>query len=141
MNSAADFPRDARLLNAAEFKQVFNARQRIGGRFFLLQWCPGKASTARLGRAISRKADPRAVGRNRIKRLLRDCFRQQRARLPVCDLVFLAKPEARQASNQQLREEIQWLWRKLCALPGHASQGTMPAAPTAVDDVQVTPSD
>ncbi|PSD31919.1 hypothetical protein C7E12_01740, partial [Stenotrophomonas maltophilia] len=38
----------------------------------------GRHNAARLGLAVSRKVDPNAVGRNRIKRVLRDILRQTR---------------------------------------------------------------
>ncbi|MBD8526361.1 ribonuclease P protein component [Pseudomarimonas arenosa] len=141
MNQAAAFPRTARLLAAAEFKQVFNARQRIGGRLFVLHWHASGAETARLGLAISRKVDRRAVARNRLKRLIRDSFRLHRHELPALDLVLLARADAPDASNEALRKELTWLWRKLAALPGNRGQGTMPAAPVATDEAPVTPPD
>lgn len=141
VNIVAGFPRSHRLLKAAEFKQVFDARQRIGGRFFVLHWSNSASGQPRLGLAISRKVDPRAVGRNRLKRLTRESFRQKAAELPPFDLVMLARTPAREASNEQLVAELGWLWRKLGALPGNRGQGTMPAAPSATDEVPVTPPD
>jgi ribonuclease P protein component len=68
------------------------------------------------------------VGRNRIKRLLRDAFRHQICRLPAVDLVFVPKSEAAAAPNEALREDLARLWDRLSALPPPVAQGTMPAA-------------
>ena len=59
-----------------------------------LHWLASEAP-ARLGLAVSRKVDPHAVGRNRIKRVLRDQFRKLRAQLPGGDYVLVARVAAR----------------------------------------------
>ncbi len=52
------------------------------------------ACAARLGLVVGRKLVKSAVGRNRIKRILREQFRQRRAGLPTVDVIFrlIAKP-------------------------------------------------
>ena len=42
---------------------------------------------ARLGLVVPKRALPRAVDRNRAKRVLRESFRKARAGLPPCDIV------------------------------------------------------
>ena len=69
---------------------------------------------ARLGLAISKKALPRANQRNRIKRLLRESFRQHS--LPSIDLVFLAKPGLVAKDNKVLFDKLSLIWDKLAAL-------------------------
>ena len=71
----------ARVRARAEFDRVFADGRRTSDPLFALHWLRDDAP-ARLGLAVSRKVDPHAVGRNRIKRVLRDAFRQQRADLP-----------------------------------------------------------
>jgi len=46
------------------------------------------ARLARLGLVVPKKLCKLAVHRNLAKRLVREAFRQQRAGLPACDLVF-----------------------------------------------------
>lgn len=77
-------------------------------------------SEARLGLAISGKAVPRSVDRNRIKRLARESFRARRAALPALDIVILARSGAAAAPAAQLRETLDRLWTKAiasCATP------------------------
>ncbi len=52
------------------------------------------ACDARLGLVVGRKLVKSAVGRNRIKRVLREQFRLRRAGLPKVDVIFrlIAKP-------------------------------------------------
>lgn len=75
---------------------------------------------ARLGLALSGKAVPRAVDRNRIKRLARESFRANRERLPALDIVILARSGVARAPDAQLRETLDRLWTKAiasCATP------------------------
>jgi ribonuclease P protein component len=68
---------------------------------------------ARLGLAISRKSVRRAVDRNRIKRLIRESFRQHRLLLDSLDIVILSAISAADVSNREMRESLTKLWRKI----------------------------
>ena len=67
----------------------------------------------RLGIAVARKAVAAAVGRNRIKRQVRESFRLHRAALPGLDVVVQAKPAAAAASNAGIRASLEWHWQEL----------------------------
>jgi ribonuclease P protein component len=67
----------------------------------------------RLGLAISKKNAKRAVDRNRIKRLIRESFRQNQYNLPAIDLVVMAKPVTKSAENQQIFHSLDQHWDKL----------------------------
>ena len=71
--SANRFPRAARVRAKAEFTAVFESGRRTAEPRMALHWL-ADAEPARLGLAVSRKVDPHAVGRNRIKRALREAF-------------------------------------------------------------------
>jgi len=90
-----------------------------------LHWLPADRP-ARLGLAVSRKVDPHAVGRNRIKRVLRDILRQTRTDIQPGDFVVVARSAARSASNDDIRQAFLRLLRRLRALPAPAVDGTMP---------------
>ena len=123
----ARFPRSARVRLRAEYSAVFEQGRRHGDPLFALHWAPGPQSP-RLGLAVSRKVDPRAVGRNRIKRVLRDATRRLRPQLAGGDYVVVARVAARSASNAQLVEAWLKLLHRAGALPHPATGGTMPAA-------------
>jgi ribonuclease P protein component len=127
----AGFPPRARLRKGSEYAQVFSKARRIGGLCFGLHALPHEADEARLGMAVSRKVDPRAVVRNRIKRRLRDTFRRLRSRLRPGDYVFSARPAAASATPEQLRTEIVRLLERAGALPPAGPAGTLapPADP------------
>lgn len=67
----------------------------------------------RLGLAISRKAADRAVDRNRIKRIVRESFRNNASTMSALDIVVRATPVARKQPNELLSRKLNDLWRKL----------------------------
>jgi len=123
----ASFPRCARVRARSEFTRVFDAGKRIAHPALGLHWLHDDAPP-RLGLAVSRKVDRRAVGRNRIKRLLRDEFRHLRARLPPGAYVIVARAGAAALDAPQLRAVFCSLLQRSGALPPPVSPGTMPPA-------------
>jgi len=133
------FPRTARVRAPADFDRIFQHGRRVALPVLALHWqphatepevpaTPPPVPSARLGLAVSRKVDPHAVGRNRIKRVLRDSFRRQRTDLPGGDYVVVARVGAAKLTNDELRQAFLALLRRAGALPGSASPVTMPAA-------------
>lgn len=110
------FRRSQRLLKPAEFQRVFKAGQRCGDRHFGVIAAHNDLGHARLGLAISRKIDRRAVGRNRLKRIVRAWFRN--AKLPPVDLVVTGRGAVAAARRDQLWASLhhieQQLWKR-CA--------------------------
>lgn len=120
-------PRGARVRSKAQFEQVFRSGRRSADPLLALHW-PDDGNTPRLGLAVSRRVDGRAVGRNRIKRALRECFRHRRAQLRPGAYVVVARTPAAGAPGRALCEALQRRLRALGALPPPASLGTMPPA-------------
>ena len=130
------FPRRAHLRASAEFQAVFGGGTRFSGPLFRLQVlpaAPGQSEPqARLGMTVSKRVDKRAVARNRIRRQVREAFRQQRAQLPPGDYVFQAKPEAAQVDNPGLRAALlKLLGKAATSLKPPVAPGTMPPAAPA----------
>jgi ribonuclease P protein component len=111
----------------SEFTRVFDAGKRIAHPALGLHWLRDEAPP-RLGLAVSRKVDRRAVGRNRIKRLLRDEFRHLRTRLPAGAYVIVARAGAAKLDAAQLRTVFCSLLQRSGALPPPLAPGTMPPA-------------
>jgi ribonuclease P protein component len=129
------FPPEARLHVPAEFKACFESGQRLSSRYFRVHY--RLAGAARLGLAVSRKVDRRAVVRNRIKRIARDSFRRSRGLLPAVELVLLAKREAAAALPAALAADLAALWRRLAALKPLTQEGTMRADAPTVESAPV----
>ena len=95
----ASFPRNVRVRTGAEYARVFELSRRTSDPLLSLHWLASEAP-ARLGLAVSRKVDPHAVGRNRIKRTLRDAFRHVRGQLPPGDYVVVARAAAGKSGSR-----------------------------------------
>ena len=120
-------PSQARVRVRAEFDRVFGEGRRTGTPLLALH-LHRDGQPARLGLAVSRKVDRRAVGRNRIKRALREEFRALRTALPGAAYVIVARPPAAAASRAALRQAFHDALRRAGALPAPEPGGTMPAA-------------
>jgi ribonuclease P protein component len=123
------FPRSARVLARAEFDRVFADGRRAGSPLLAVHWL-GTGEAPKLGLAVSRKVDPRAVGRNRIKRLLRDAFRRNRDRIAPGSYVVVVRAAAATADASALRDAFATVLRRLGALPPSGADGTMPGSPS-----------
>lgn len=124
------FPRSARVRTRADFDRVFKDGRRAALPVLALHVHRTDACNARLGLAVSRKVDPHAVGRNRIKRQLREAFRALRADLAPGDYVVVARPGAAALGGVELRAAFLDLLRRARALPAPMPAGTMPPPPT-----------
>ncbi|MFD0739694.1 ribonuclease P protein component [Lysobacter koreensis] len=127
MNSTR-FPRTARVRARSDFDRIFKQGRRVALPVLALHW-QAVDVPPRLGLAVSRKVDPHAVGRNRIKRVLRDSFRHHRHALADGDYVVVARPGASRCSGEELRAAFLALLRRAgaFALPAPPAPGTMPA--------------
>lgn len=109
------FPREARLLDAQGYSRVFKRNRRVTNKYWIVLGHQSDASEARLGLAIAKKRAKRAVDRNKIKRIARESFREQRAALCGIDAVVMNKDSAAGASNVELRQSIDTLWVELAS--------------------------
>lgn len=107
-NSA--FPREARLLASEDYDRVFKKPVRVSAQGMLILACKNDQDCARLGLVVPKKILKRAVWRNRVKRLVRESFRNTRESLPNIDLVFLARPGIGDISNRDISSTLDGLW-------------------------------
>ncbi|UNK48250.1 ribonuclease P protein component [Lysobacter sp. S4-A87] len=133
---SARFPRTARVRARSDFDRIFQHGRRVALPVLALHW-QASENAPRLGLAVSRKVDPHAVGRNRIKRVLRTTFRQIRGELAAGDYVVVARPAAARSTGPELAAALRGLLQRCGALsaaapapslPPTSATGTMPAA-------------
>ncbi|MEE4216617.1 MAG: ribonuclease P protein component [Xanthomonadales bacterium] len=120
-NGRATLPRSSKLLKPSEFKRVFVQNASSTDRCFRVLARPSIAGRMRLGMAVSKKVDKSAVGRNRIKRVIRESFRHWRAgQSPGTDLsldiVVLARPASATMCKEQLFSSLEKHWPSLLRL-------------------------
>ena len=113
MNSTFDFPKSARLLRPAEFKNVFNDPVRFSRNGVVVLARKSTSPTARVGLAVAKKHVKRAHERNRIKRLARETFRLHPARDCGMDCVVMVRHGVAEASNEELRAAFNAAWKRL----------------------------
>jgi ribonuclease P protein component len=94
----------------------------LSGKHFVVRALINTWPAARLGLIASRKAAPRAVDRNRCKRLAREAFRSVKAKLPAVDVVFQQKNDLRKYGNLAIRRELDRLLREVAARFGSGVQ-------------------
>ena len=108
-----DFARSKRLLKPGEFKQVFDHSTRSSDSNLTIFGRPNTLANGRLGLAISKKQLKLAVDRNRIKRLVRESFRQHQSRLCGLDLVVLARRSIHDLDNRQILHALERHWQRI----------------------------
>jgi ribonuclease P protein component len=106
------FRKTNRLLDAAAFGRVFKKATRSRDKFFTVLCRDNKDASARLGLAISKKHCRKATSRNRIKRVIRESFRQHQKQLTGLDLVVINQPAATMANNLAMIESLERHWQK-----------------------------
>ena len=120
--------RALRLRNRRQFLRVQRGGTKRHTRHFLVfmsRRADEPQGPARLGITVTRKVGG-AVQRNRIKRLVREAFRHERAAFPAgWDVVFVAKRDATALSFEQARREIRAAarWLQAPPAPGAAARG------------------
>ena len=106
------FTKNHRLLDAAAFGRVFDRATRSRDELFTVLCTRNKQSIARLGLAISKKHCRMATARNRIKRIIRESFRQQQTFLAGLDVVVINRPGAAAATSRQISDSLDKHWQR-----------------------------
>lgn len=113
----ARFTKQAKLLNAADFDRVFEKSVRSSDQYFTVLVRPNELDHPRLGMAISKRRVKLAVGRNRLKRLVRENFRLSEQNYNA-DYVVMAGKHGAIGTNQELIKSLERHWellKKKCA--------------------------
>jgi len=101
------------LTRPGEFKQVFTHSKRAGDEYFSVLGHNNNSAIARLGLAIAKKHIKRAVGRNRIKRLVRESFRRHQQELAGLDIVVLLRRDVTPLDNNDVYKRLNKLWKAI----------------------------
>jgi ribonuclease P protein component len=126
-HSAASFGKYRRLLTAADYKVVFDgATVKSSHRNLLILARPGEGRHTRLGLVIAKKNVGKAVQRNRIKRIVRESFRQLPETSIPLDVVFLARRGIDDLDNASLFTTLGEQWQKLSRHASSTPQGNVP---------------
>ena len=107
------FPQKNRLNKSSDYQEVFKSTCRSTDSNFIILVKRNKLSFARLGLAISRKRIQSAVGRNKVKRMIRESFRHNKTDLKGLDVVVIAKKNINYQDRHVIGKSLMTHWRKL----------------------------
>lgn len=117
-----------RVKRRGDYLEVQAHGRRVQARHFVVIVQPrplgaGPESPTRIGVTVTKKVSG-AVGRNRVKRLVREVFRRNRDRFPAgCDVVFIARAGAEGLDYETVLAEVTSVERAM-----HAAARAAPAA-------------
>jgi len=106
--------RRGRLTGSGAFDTVFRAGRRSEGQYLQLVAMAAAPVGGRVGFVIGRKALPRAVDRNRVRRMLRVVLREARPTIAGLDVIIRVKHAAPRSEFRQIVMEAA---RMLAMLP------------------------
>jgi ribonuclease P protein component len=111
-------PARLRLRRKGDFDAAHAHGRRISDGLFAVTVNVNQSGAARLGLAVGVRVAGGAVGRNRIRRIVRESFRVHQHVIPAVDLVVSARPAAAAASGRTLHASLAALWKKVGAQCG-----------------------
>ena len=108
----ATFPKSYRLLKRFEFRRLSGSSNVVSRPAFLIVWQDFACGHPRIGITASRKVGS-AVVRNRVKRQVREYFRNNHNSLPSVDLNLIVRRKAAEMDTVTLHEELAHAFRKI----------------------------
>lgn len=106
-------PKQAKLIKTDEFSSVFNFRKRIATSHLVVHYQPNAHQRPRIGLVVSKKMQKLAVGRNYMRRVLRELFRLKQHEIAHVDLVIRVQNKFTKSDFEYIKQEFDMLIRKL----------------------------
>jgi ribonuclease P protein component len=104
------FKRSERVVSSGDFVKAKRRGRRIRGKLITLSYVAG--GLKRIGIVASRKSG-NAVERNRIKRTIREFFRNNKGAFPDGDCIFILSEGLGATANEDIVDEMEKLLRSL----------------------------
>ena len=98
-----------------DFSRVFRQGKRTGGDGLTVLTVENSVGYPRLGLAIAKKHIKLANQRNRLKRIIRESFRQHQSAFSNIDIVVLSRPGIGQYDSKQIRAALERHWLTVVA--------------------------
>jgi ribonuclease P protein component len=106
-------PARLRLRRKRDFDAAHARGRRTSDGLFTVTATSNETGAARIGTAVAVRTAGGAVGRNRIRRIIRESFRLHQHELPPLDLVVSARSAAAAASRRELHASLARLWKRV----------------------------
>lgn len=104
------FDRAMKMTKPSEFNRVFRQAKHTSGGGLTVLTADNAVGHPRLGLAIAKKHIKLASGRNRLKRIIRESFRQRQALFEDIDIVVLSRSEVAKLSSEQIWTALDKHW-------------------------------
>ncbi len=96
-----------RIKKRPDFERLHRSSTRLHSKHFVILLGPPPGDHSRLGVTVTTKVDPRAIGRNRLKRCVREVFRLHQHKLSASfDIVVIARQNAPTCSFVEIEKQL-----------------------------------
>ncbi|MFH1308467.1 MAG: ribonuclease P protein component [Patescibacteria group bacterium] len=102
-----------RLKKKTDFDSVYKKGYTIAGKLVFLKVLKNKTQNSRFGFIVSKKVSKKAVIRNKIKRRLRSIVKNIDIKNGI-DVIITTNPEIVEKTYQEIKLEMEDLFKKLC---------------------------
>jgi ribonuclease P protein component len=106
-----------------DFSRVFRLGRRTGGGGLTVITVENSEGHPRLGLAIAKKHLKLASHRNRLKRIIRESFRQNQSEFAGIDIVVLSRPDVSKRDKAQIKAALERHWSTIVAKNEAAQNG------------------
>lgn len=111
----AKFSRAMRMNSPRDYTRVFRQAKRVSGDGLMILAVENKIGHPRLGLAIAKKHLKLANHRNRLKRIIRESFRQHQSDFASIDVVVLSRADIKQYDSAQIWAALEQHWLTVVA--------------------------
>ncbi len=111
----ARFGRAMRMNNPRDFSRVFRQAKHTGGVGLTVLTVDNSVGYPRLGLAIAKKHLKLASSRNRLKRIIRESFRQHQSAFANIDIVVLTRTDIVKRNSSQIGTALEQHWLTVVA--------------------------
>lgn len=100
------FPEISRIERRTGYEHLFRNGNRLYTENFVIIYCNNGKGIPRYGHVVSKKVSPKAFRRNRIKRVLREIFRNNKINFDSLDILILVKRDVSRLEYRTIEKEI-----------------------------------
>ncbi|MEM7008960.1 MAG: ribonuclease P protein component [Thermodesulfobacteriota bacterium] len=105
------FPKELKIRKTSDYEEIFGSSKRIRSRHFDILYVKNSLGYCRAGFVVGKKNVRSAVKRNRIKRVVREVFRNNKSLFDSYDVVFLAKKKSDTLNYSNVKKEFEEIIR------------------------------
>ena len=105
------FPKELKIRKTSDYEEIFGSSKRLRSKHFDILYVKNKLGYSRAGLVVGKKNVRSAVKRNRIKRVVREVFRNNKSLFNSFDVVFLAKKYCDTLNYSEVKQEFEEIIR------------------------------